>query len=148
MELKFCCWNCGGNGLEEIVVNAQVRTEIVNVSFDTGEPYYGEMNVSLGSIARYQCSHCASYVMLRGQPVTDEADLKEFLLNYVYLIYKERDEKLLSVLNFQGEWTDSVWAFKTYTEPVCFSIASDKGGYAITQQQFFNILEKKGYLGQ
>jgi hypothetical protein len=153
MQLKFCCPECGDTRLEEIMDRAHVSTEIQGVSPDTGELWYGEVEVSDGVVLRYQCKGCGYHLATNGAPIDTEEELRDWLLDNVWVVYRELEiagvhhPDIVEVVD-SSDWTRSHWAFAPYSEPKCFSVASDKEGYAITQRQFLEILEEKGYPGQ
>lgn len=53
---KFTCPDCKNHGIEEIMVNVTVSSEVVG--FDGGEVEYGEQTNEDGEVDRYQCSTC------------------------------------------------------------------------------------------
>lgn len=53
----FKCTACGHNGVEEILVNAVVSTEVIMIASD-GHKVYGDHSIMEGDVEEYRCSGC------------------------------------------------------------------------------------------
>jgi hypothetical protein len=144
MQLKFCCPECGDTRLEEIMDRAHVSTEIRGVSPDTGELWYGEVEVSDGVVLRYQCKGCGYHLATNGAPIDTEEELWNWLLDNVWASYRNAtsDGRIIEVWA-SDHWSRSVWFFTPYPSPPPVNL-----NIVVTQREFFKLLEEKGYLEQ
>ena len=86
--LKFICPNCGYPSIEEVLVDAVVRTEL-KLRQDEGNNYpeYDEMDrgVSNGTVDHYECSYCGyipkySNESRLGNEINNIDDLAEWMI--------------------------------------------------------------------
>jgi hypothetical protein len=82
LRVKFQCPNCQGKLLEEVVIDAVIGTQIIEISEDGDEINYGKpLYAENGHVDRYQCNTCG--LILRrdedGEPCALPIELFEWL---------------------------------------------------------------------
>lgn len=88
--LVFTCPSCRQSKIEQIICNAQVCTEIEEVSEKHGVQYRCGYTLSDGQIERYQCENCGFIIRDNmGEPVTTDDELINTLVNNEYMKWSE-----------------------------------------------------------
>ncbi len=81
--MKFKCSKCGGEALEEILVDVVSVTEIIGMEEDVKGPLYGDQQSEGGHVERYQCSGCGLTIRDDGDDlVNSDEDLYDWLKSH------------------------------------------------------------------
>lgn len=74
-SLDFRCDKCGGNRLEEVMVNAIVTSVVDSIGVD-GDVEYGAKIIDDGDVSHYQCVNCGKVF-----DFVEPQDLVEYLVS-------------------------------------------------------------------
>ena len=77
--MKFKCSECGGEKIEEVMIDVNKSTEVLGLEDGAGL-IYGSETVEGGDVDRYQCADCGEPVTGKdGRPVYTYSDMVSFL---------------------------------------------------------------------